>query len=201
MDQDRSATTELAAKNRLSYRLRVVRGVLSALDPRVYLHLIRMANYYNYTHVAPLRKIVCGPGASISPDVSFANPERIVIGKNVTIGSRSHIWAGPSKGRIVIGDDCLFGPEVMLTAANYRFNDGSPVTRQKMNESDIVLGRDVWLGARVVILPGVTLGDGAIVGAAAVVTKSVPAGAIVVGQPARIIGQRALVFPGADACA
>jgi acetyltransferase-like isoleucine patch superfamily enzyme len=184
-----------ASKKRLTYGQRVVRGVLSALDPRAYLHLVRMANYYNYTHVAPRRKIVCGPGASISPDVTFNNPERIEIGRNVSIGSRCHLWAGPSKGRIVIGDDCLFGPEVMLTAANYRFNDGSPVTRQRMDEADIVIGRDVWLGARVVVLPGVTIGDGAIVGAAAVVTKPVPAGAIVVGLPAKVVGQRAPVYP------
>jgi acetyltransferase-like isoleucine patch superfamily enzyme len=117
MDQNESAAG-LATKKRLSYGQRLMRGVLSALDPRAYLHLVRMANYYNYTHVAPRRKIACGPGASISPDVSFSNPERIEIGRNVSIGSRCHIWAGPSKGRIVIGDDCLFGPEVMLTAAN-----------------------------------------------------------------------------------
>jgi len=198
MNRDDSAETGLVAKKRLSYRQRVLRGALSALDPRAYLHLVRMANYYNCTHVIPRRKIRCGAGASISPDVSFANPERIEIGKNVGIGSRCHLWAGPSHGRIVIGDDCLFGPEVMVTAANYRFNDGSPVTRQLMDEKDVIIGRDVWLGARAVVLPGVTIGDGAIIGAAAVVTRSAPAGAIVVGQPAKVVGQRAAVFPGSE---
>ena len=183
-----------AAKLKLTQSQKILRGVLSAFDPRAYLHLVRMANYYNHTHVAPRRKLSCGPGASISPDVPFANPERIVIGANVSLGSRCHIWAGPSRGRIVIGDDCLFGPEVMLTAANYRFNDGSPVTGQKMEEADVVLGRDVWLGARVIVLPGVTIGDGAVIGAGAVVTKSVPAGAIVVGQAGRKAGDRASVY-------
>ena len=42
----------------------------------------------------------------------------------------------------MIGDDCLFGPEVLITAANYRLNDGGPVTRQPMDEADVVLGRD-----------------------------------------------------------
>ena len=172
--------------------------LVSALDPRAYLHLLKMVNYYNYTHVVPRRKIRCGPGASISPDVSFANPERIEIGRNVSIGSRCHIWAGPSRGRIIIGDDCLFGPEVMLTSANYRFNDGSPVTKQPMDEKDIVIGRDVWLGTRTIVLPGVTIGDGAIVGAGAVVTRSVPPGAIVVGQPARVVGQRSQSSPAAN---
>lgn len=184
-------------KNRLSRRRRILRGLISALDPRAYLHLVRMANYYNHTHVAPRRLLRCGSGASISPDVSFAEAERIEIGDRVTLGSRCHIWAGPSRGRIVIGDDCLFGPEVILTAAGYRFNDGSPVTRQPMDEADVVIGRDVWFGARAMVLAGVTIGDGAIVGAGAVVTKSVPAGAIVVGQPARVVGERAPVYPGA----
>ncbi len=183
------------AKKRLTRPQRIVRGIVSALDPRAYLHLMRMANYYNHTHVAPRRKLTCGPGAGISPDVSFANAERIAIGKNVSIGSRCHLWAGPSKGRIVIGDDCLFGPEVLLTAAGYRFNDGSPVTRQAMDEADIVLGNDVWLGARVIVLPGVSIGDGVIVGAGTVVTKSLPAGAIAVGQPGRVVGERAPVYP------
>ena len=195
MDQSSSPIVRLVAKKRLTYRARALRGLLAAIDLRAYLHLLRMVNYYNYTHVKPRRRITCGSGAAISPDVSFANPERIEIGRNVSIGSRCHLWAGPASGRIVIGDDCLFGPEVMITAADYRFNDGSPVTRQRMDEGDIIIGRDVWLGARVIVLSGVTIGDGAIVGAGAVVTKSVTAGAIVVGQPARVVGRRAPVFP------
>ena len=194
VSHDNALSLQFMAKRQVSCRHKLLRGVLSVLDPRAYLHMFKIMNYYNNTHVIPRRRISCGPGAAISPDVSFGNPERIVIGKNVSIGSRCHIWAGPSRGRIVIGDDCLFGPEVMLTAANYRFDDGSPVTRQKMNEADIVLGRDVWLGTRVIVLPGVTIGDGAIVGAGSVVTKSVPLGAIVVGQPGKVIGTRAPVY-------
>ncbi len=152
--------------------------------------MLRMANYYNHTHVMPRRRIRTGRNAAISPDASFANPERILIGDNVRIGSRCHIWAGPSQGRIILGDDALLGPDVLLTAATYRFNDGSPVTEQAMNERDIVLGKDVWLGAKVVVLPGVSIGDGAVVGASAVVTKDVPPMAIVAGNPARVIGLR-----------
>ena len=106
------------------------------------------------------------------------------------MGARCHLWAGPEAGRIVIGDNVLFGPEVMVTAAGYRFNDGHPVTDQAMDEADIVIGDDVWLGTRVIVLPGVTIGSGAIIGAGAVVTADIPAMAIAVGTPAKIVGTR-----------
>jgi acetyltransferase-like isoleucine patch superfamily enzyme len=84
----------------------------------------------------------------------------------------------------------LFGPEVVITAANYRFNDGAPVTKQLMEEGDVIVGADVWIGARAIILPGVTIGDGAIIGAGALVRGDVPPFAIAVGVPARVVGQR-----------
>ncbi|MBG6176206.1 acetyltransferase-like isoleucine patch superfamily enzyme [Labrenzia sp. EL_208] len=163
---------------------------MSAFDPRAYLHALKLINYYNYSHVAPRRKLTLGPNAAVSPNAVFANAERISAGRNFRIGARCHLWAGPEIGRIIIGDDVLFGPEVMLTAANYRINDGQPVTDQHMNEGSIIIGNDVWLGTRVIVLPGVEIGDGAIVGAGAVVTKSIPAMAIAVGSPAKVVGYR-----------
>lgn len=84
------------------------------------------------------------------------------------------------------------GPSVLVTAANYRFNDGQPVTSQAMDEADVVIGDDVWLGARVMVMPGVTIGDGAIIAAGAVVTKDIPAFAIAAGVPAKVVGERRL---------
>jgi acetyltransferase-like isoleucine patch superfamily enzyme len=54
----------------------------------------------------------------------------------------------------------------------------------------VVIGDDVWLGARVMVVAGVEIGDGCIIGASSVVTRSIPAGSIAVGNPARIVGQR-----------
>ena len=181
-----------AHKARLGPVRRALRLVLSAFDPRMYLHGIRLLNYYNYAHVAPRRRLSPGPGTAISPNATFANPDRIEIGARVTIGARCMLWAGPARGRIVIGDDVLFAPDVMVTASNYRFNDGSPVTAQAMDEADVIIGRDVWLGARAIVLPGAIIGDGAIIGAGALVRGEIPAGAIAVGSPARVVGHRDL---------
>ncbi|MEL6103971.1 MAG: acyltransferase [Pseudomonadota bacterium] len=168
----------------------MVRLILSAIDPRAYIHAIRIVNYYNYAHVAPRRRLVTGHGASISPNAVFSNPENIQIGDGLKLGARCHLWAGPGTGRIVIGDNVLFGPEVMVTAAGYRFNDGQPVTDQAMDEADVVIGNDVWLGTRAIVLPGVSIGDGAIIGAGAVVTKDIPDWAIAAGTPAKVVSQR-----------
>jgi acetyltransferase-like isoleucine patch superfamily enzyme len=195
IDQETSIEIALAAKRRLTRSEKLFRLIKTSLDPRAYLHFMRIINYYNYTHAIPRRKLKIGTGAAVSPDVIFINPERIFIGKNVTLGTRVHLMAGPSTGRIIIGDDCLIGPGALITAATYRFNDGSPVTEQLMDESDVAIGRDVWLGARAIVLHGVTIGDGAIVAAGSLVTKSVPPGAVAMGNPARIIDRRAPVFP------
>ncbi len=187
----------LAHKRSLSRRQRLFRLIVSVLDPRAILHLFKIINYYNYTHVQPKRKMRIGNNVALSPDVVFSNPERIEIGDGARIGSRCHLWAGPSKGRVVIGANALFGPEVLITAAGYRYDDGTPVSEQPMDEADVVVGRDVWLGAKVIVLAGVVIGDGAIVGAGAVVTKSLPPGAVAIGVPARIVRHRRPVYPGA----
>lgn len=188
MDQDQ----EIAGvhKQRLGIVSRGLRLGLSAFDPRAWAHLFRIINYYNYSHVAPRRRIRFGKSPSVSPDVVFSNPDRIIIGDRVRIGSRCHIWAGPGHGQVRIGNDVLFGPEVMVTAATYRYNDGGPVSDQAMKEGDIVIGDDVWLATRAIVLPGTTIGRGAVIGAGAVVKGDIPEFAIVAGSPARVVGGR-----------
>ena len=177
-------------KERPSRLHRFIRLLASTCDPRAWIHLVRMVNYYNYSHVRPMRSIrLAGPG-NISPDAVFQNAERIEIGHRVRIGSRCFLWAGPGTARIVIGDDVLFGPEVMLTAATYRHEDGDPITDQAMRESDIVIGDGVWLATRAIVLPGTTIGAGAIIASGAVVKGDVPPRAIMAGSPATIVGYR-----------
>lgn len=179
-------------KAKITRRDKLARLLRSICDPRAYLHGLKIINYYNYTHVQPMRQLRRGEGCAISPTTSFNHAERIVLGRHVRIGANCSIWAGPSKGEIELADHVMLGPDVMITAASYLFNEGSPVTEQPMEEKSIHIGKDAWLGAKAMVLPGVTIGDGAIVAAAAVVTKDVPANAIVAGIPAKVVGQRSV---------
>lgn len=173
-----------------SSRHRLFLAVRVLLDPRVYLHLLRVVNYYGYSHVTQRRKVCIGAGTRLAPNVSFANGERIRIGSNSNIGARCHLWGGDRRGRVVIGDHVLFGPEVFLTASNYATDAGRRIMDQETVEADVVIGDDVWLGARVIVLPGVTIGSGCVVGAGSVVTRSLPPNSIAVGAPARVVHER-----------
>jgi acetyltransferase-like isoleucine patch superfamily enzyme len=162
----------------------------SIIDPRAWAHLLRMVHYYNYSHVRPRRLADIGPGVRMAPNVSMMNAERIKIGAYSHIGARCSLWAGNSTGRVTLGHHALLGPEVFITAANYRLEPGTPIMDQPMDERDVVIGADVWLGARVVVGAGVEIGDGSVVAAHSFVTRSIPPGLIVGGNPARIIGRR-----------
>lgn len=108
-------------------------------------------------------------------------------GKNITVGRRVFINMGckfQDQGGITIGDDCLIGHNAVLATLNHGF---LPSERSDMHPAPIVIGNKVWLGANVAVLPGVTLGDNAIVAAGAVVTKDVAANTVVGGVPARFI--------------
>lgn len=122
-------------------------------------------------------------------DESFAlfPPFYTDCGKNITVGQNVFINSGcrfQDQGGITIGDGALIGHNAVLATLNHGF---APEDRASMYPAPIVLGRNVWLGANVTILPGVTVGDNAIVAAGAVVTKDVPANTVVGGVPAKAI--------------
>jgi acetyltransferase-like isoleucine patch superfamily enzyme len=136
------------------------------------------------------RLLTCGDGVRLSPVASFANAERITIGARTRIGDHVCLWGGDREGRVLIGSDCLLGPGTFVTASDYSLDPGATIKSQPTRERDIVIGDDVWIGAGSIITAGVTIGDGAVLGAGSVVRKSVPAGAIVAGNPGRVSASR-----------
>ncbi len=173
------------------------RELVRMLHPRLLAHLAKVVRYHAYSHVEPRRRLTAGPGLRMSPTASLRNGERIVLGRDVHVGERCYLWAGDSTGTIRLGDKVLLAPEVFITASNYGTVAGTPIMDQPKREADIVIGDDVWLGARVVVLPGVTIGDGVIVGAGSVVSKDLPANAIAVGSPAKVVAWREGAGPAA----
>jgi acetyltransferase-like isoleucine patch superfamily enzyme len=176
---------------RLTAVAKNVLGVLrSLIDPMTYAQVIRILHFYNYAHVKPRRRLTMGPGAAIAPNVSLRNAERIFIGSGTKVGERGYLWAGDTEGRITIGKDCKFGPEVFVTASDYGLQPDKGMFEQPRNERDIVIGDGVWLGARVFVGAGVTVGDGCVVSAGSVVTRDLPPNSIAVGIPARVVRRR-----------
>lgn len=169
---------------------RLSRVLATAFDPGTYLHPIRLLHFYSYSHVRPRRRVTMGDGARIAPNVSIRNGERITIGAGSHVGERAYLWAGDESGAISIGEHCRLGPEVFVTASDYGLRPDELIAFQERNERDVVIGDDVWLGARVFVGAGVSIGDGCVVSAGSVVARSLPAGSVAVGVPARIVRRR-----------
>jgi lipopolysaccharide O-acetyltransferase len=116
-------------------------------------------------------------------------PPKLSIGKNVQLNDNVHIAC---VANIIIADDVLIASRVFITDHNHGSFphelelDLAPAHR-KITSQKVIIDSKVWLGEGVVVLPGVHIGKNAIVGANAVVTKSVPENTIVAGNPARII--------------
>ena len=89
-------------------------------------------------------------------------------------------------GHIYIGDDVMFGPNVTIATANHPID---PLLRRKQLQynKDVHIGDLVWIGAGVVICPGVSIGDNTVIGAGSIVTKDIPAGVVAYGNPCRVI--------------
>jgi maltose O-acetyltransferase len=125
-----------------------------------------------------------GKNVIFDPLGTYITPELTEIGDNVFIGERPH-FSGP----VTIEDNVMFGPRVMLLSGNHKFGvrGESPRFLEPDPPKRIVIGRDAWLGAGVIVLDGVKIGEGAVIGAGSVVTKEIPPFVVAVGNPCRPI--------------
>ncbi len=118
-------------------------------------------------------------------NVNIAKGQNISIGENSGIGENSYIVA---MDKVTIGDNVMIGPELMLLTGNHGYEDETKLLiDQKIITKPIEIGNDVWIAARVIILPGVNVGNRVIIAAGSVVTKNIPSNVIVGGNPAKII--------------
>lgn len=126
-------------------------------------------------------------GKDVPDDFCLFPPIYADFGKNITIGKNVFINSGccfQDQGGIRIGDGCFIGHQVVFATIDH---DLDPNRRAENHVAPIVLGKNVWVGSHATILKGVTIGDGSVVAAGAVVTKDVPPMTVVGGVPARVI--------------
>ncbi len=126
-------------------------------------------------------------GKAIDETFGLFPPFYTDFGRNIRVGKNVFINSGccfQDQGGIELGDGCLIGHQVVIATLNH---DPDPERREGMTPAPVTLSRNVWVGAHATILPGVTVGEGAIIAAGAVVTKDVPAFTVVGGVPARVL--------------
>ncbi|WP_459186833.1 acyltransferase [Parabacteroides sp. APC149_11_2_Y6] len=129
----------------------------------------------------------CGDNINIEKGANFGTGTGIKIGSNSGLGIRCKV-----RGPLEIGNDVMMGPDVIIFTSNHETSrtdipmrgQGSTVPQK------VIIHDDVWIGARVIILPGVTVGKGAILAAGAIVSKDVPEYSIVGGVPAKVLKYR-----------
>lgn len=132
--------------------------------------------------------IVLGAGSTINRRaVLVGGSGGVRLGDGVEINSLSFI---DGSGGVDVGAGVLIGPGVKLISYQHLFEGTTPIRRQQTIGAPIRIGNDAWIGANVVVLGGVTIGEGAVIGAGAVVSKDVPAWAIALGVPARVVRYR-----------
>lgn len=134
----------------------------------------------------PNRDIVVGDRVRIGAEVFVHGP--VVFGPDVSLNPRCHLDGG--RAGIRIGAGCRIAEGVRMFAFDHGMELDRPIREQPVRSRGIELGADVWVGAGAGITDGVRVGDGAVIAMGAVVTREVPAGAVVAGVPARVVRAR-----------
>jgi maltose O-acetyltransferase len=134
----------------------------------------------------PLFK-ACGQDVNVEHGADFGGGSHVEIGNRSGIGIHCTV-----PDNIRIGNDVMMGPMVTIIGRHHRHEKtDTPMMDQGFTVSrPVEIGNDVWIGAASIIMPGIKIGNGAIIGAGAIVTRDVPDYAIVAGNPARLIRSR-----------
>ena len=142
--------------------------ILKTLES-IYYYLKREQQYRNLK--------TCGQNVFISRGCYLAG--NLFLGEDIYIGQNCRFQS--TKGKIFIGDHVMFGPDVSIHSGNHRIDilgkwmkEITFDEKRPEDDKDVIIEDDVWVGASAIILQGVTIGEGSVIGAGAVITKSVP---------------------------
>lgn len=130
----------------------------------------------------------CGENVVVKNKCYFGNGTKLKVGSFSQLGQNSRLT-----GPITLGSHIMMGPDVVMMAVTHDVSDLSKTMVDPSNPAivnPIIIGNNIWIGTRVIIMPGVNIGDNSIIGAGAVVTKSFPENSIIGGIPAKLIKQR-----------
>lgn len=133
------------------------------------------------------RCVTLEAGAMLDRGVTLlatSDAARIVIGRNAYLNRHTMLDANEL---VEVGDEAMIGPFCYLTDHDHGFGAGAPPADGPLISAPARIGPRCWLGAHVTVLKGVTIGAGTVVGAGSVVTRSLPAGVVAVGNPARVL--------------
>jgi acetyltransferase-like isoleucine patch superfamily enzyme len=148
-------------------------------------HLVRRPAKLLATVWYRLRLGHCGRNVDFETRMVVRNPHLISIGDGCSFSAYVVLDA---HDRITIGDNCMFALRVTVATATHDHRQ-TPMNAT-FTTRPVVIGSDVWFGVGSTVLPGVVIGDGAVIGAHALVNRDVPPGAIVGGVPARVLRMR-----------
>ncbi|HWI16130.1 MAG TPA: acyltransferase [Vicinamibacterales bacterium] len=182
----------------LAQRLEQVRSLFAILGGRGRAWLMRMrgANLGRKATIGP-RVIVRWPTGVRSGERFIAEPDVYLklVGEKarLDIGDFTFLGRGTELDvleRVTIGSHTVIAPGCFITDHNHGISAGLRIDQQGCSAKPVVIGADVWLGANVVVLPGVHISDGAVIGAGSVVTRDVAPMSVVAGAPARVLRRR-----------
>lgn len=162
----------------------------------IYKVLDFISRAWNKVIVTPIKKAALGgygKGVVLGRRIRMSGACNLYIGNNVSIGEDSRFIC--TRAKIIMGDNIMFGPHVTCITGGHRMDVVGrymiSVTEKRLEDDrNIVFEGDNWVGANATILRGVTIGEGSVIAAGAVVKKDVPAYSIVGGVPAKVIKMR-----------
>lgn len=189
LESERRATMWILTER---FRLRNIIGLLRyAILVARYPRLRRAGLFYTARGsdfvVGPAADVVFGRGLSFMRDCNCTFSGRVRIGTHVFFNRGCHLVVHES---VTIGDGCLFGEMVTIHDDDHAYTATSEMLPHRgLTTAPIVIGDNVWVGAKATITKGVKIGSNCVIGANAVVTHDIPAGCVAVGAPARVVRQ------------